>query len=113
MTICLFQEDAFIDLGAVRKGKGCQGVMNRHGFAGGKATHVSMSHRAPGAIGASAWPSRVFKGTRMSGRMGNRRVTAKNLQIVRIDRENGRIYVRGSVPGSRSGYVFVKSARKG
>jgi large subunit ribosomal protein L3 len=95
------------------KGKGYQGVVKRHGFAGGRATHGSMFHRAPGSIGASAFPSRVFPGMKAGGRMGGGRVTAKNLQIVKIDAERNLIYVRGAVPGPMSGYLAIRRAKRG
>jgi large subunit ribosomal protein L3 len=87
--------------------------MKRHNFAGGRGSHGSMFHRAPGSIGSSAYPSRVFKGMRMTGRMGGERVTTKNLQIVKVDAEQNLIYVRGAVPGPRSGYVAIRRAKRG
>ena len=83
------------------KGKGFQGVVKRHHFRGGAATHGSMFHRAPGGIGASAFPSRVIKGMRAAGHMGAERVTQKNLKVVRVDAENNILVVKGAVPGAR------------
>jgi large subunit ribosomal protein L3 len=87
--------------------------MKRHHFGGGKATHGSMFHRAPGSIGSSAYPSRVMKGMRAAGRMGGERVTTKNLLIVKVDAEQNLIYVRGAVPGPKSGYVAIRRAKRG
>ncbi len=89
------------------KGKGFQGVFRRYGFAGGKATHGSMFHRAPGSIGCSAWPSRVFKGKKLPGRMGNFLKTQKNLTVVDIRNDDNLLLVEGAVPGSRNGLVTI------
>ncbi|MBI4444357.1 MAG: 50S ribosomal protein L3 [Acidobacteria bacterium] len=91
-------------------GKGFQGVIKRHGFRGGAATHGSMFHRAPGSIGASAYPSRVLPGMRAAGRMGNNRVKIRKLLVVQVDEENNLLLVKGSVPGSRGSYVRVMRA---
>ena len=109
----MFNEKDYVDVVGTSKGKGFQGAMKRHNFAGGRGSHGSMFHRAPGSIGSSAYPSRVFKGMRMTGRMGGDRVTTKNLQIVKIDAEQNLIYVRGAVPGPRSGYVTIRRAKRG
>jgi large subunit ribosomal protein L3 len=109
----MFNEKDYVDVVGTSKGKGFQGVMKRHNFAGGRGSHGSMFHRAPGSIGSSAYPSRVFKGMRMTGRMGGDRVTTKNLQIVKVDAEQNLIYVRGAVPGPRSGYVAIRRAKRG
>ena len=85
------------------RGKGFQGVMKRHHFAGGAATHGSMFHRAPGSIGASSFPSRVVKGMRAAGRMGGKRVTTHNLRVVSVDIENHLLVLRGAVPGAPNG----------
>jgi len=90
------------------KGKGFQGVVKRHHFRGGAATHGSMFHRAPGSIGASAYPSRVLKGMRAGGHMGSERVTARNLTIVRVDAEKNILVVKGSVPGSGGSYLVIR-----
>jgi large subunit ribosomal protein L3 len=109
----IFEEKQYVDVVATSKGKGFQGVVKRHGFAGGRATHGSMFHRAPGSIGASAWPSRVFPGMRAGGRMGGERVTVKNLLVVKVDAEQNLIYLRGAVPGPRNAYVAIKRAKRG
>lgn len=108
-----FAEQQYVDVIGTSKGKGFQGVIKRHGFKGGRASHGSMFHRAPGSIGQSAYPSRVFPGVRLPGRMGGERITTKNLLIVKIDAQSNLVYVRGSVPGSNGSYVTVRGARKG
>jgi large subunit ribosomal protein L3 len=90
------------------KGKGFQGVVKRHHFRGGAATHGSMFHRAPGSIGASAFPSRVIPGMRAAGHMGSDRVTQKNLEVVRVDADNNILVVKGSVPGGGGGYLVIR-----
>ncbi|HAE53566.1 MAG TPA: 50S ribosomal protein L3 [Acidimicrobiaceae bacterium] len=103
-----------VDVTAVSKGKGFAGVMKRHNFSGQKASHgAHRVHRAPGAIGACATPSRVFKGTRMAGRMGAEKVTTLNLTVVEADAERELLLVRGSVPGPKGGVVVVRDAVKG
>jgi large subunit ribosomal protein L3 len=109
----IFEEQEWVDVVGTSKGKGFQGVMKRHGFAGGQGGHGSMFHRAPGSIGSSAYPSRVYPGMRGTGRMGGERVTVKNLQIVKVDAERNLIYVRGAVPGPRSGYLAIRRAKRG
>jgi large subunit ribosomal protein L3 len=109
----IFSEKEWVDVIGTSKGKGYQGVVKRHGFAGGRATHGSMFHRAPGSIGSSAYPSRVFAGMRAGGRMGGEQVTVKNLQIVKVDAEQNLIYVRGAVPGPKSGYLTIRRAKRG
>jgi large subunit ribosomal protein L3 len=99
-----------VDVIGISRGKGFQGVVRRHHFRGGAATHGSMFHRAPGSIGASSYPSRVVKGMRAAGRMGGDRVTTRNLKIVQVDAENNLLVVRGSVPGAPGGYVVVRKA---
>ena len=107
----IFNPAEHVDVVGVSKGKGFQGVVKRHGFAGGVATHGSMFHRLPGSIGASAFPSRVYPGTRSSGRMGGKQITTKNLEVVKIDAENHLIYLRGAVPGARNTVIkIVKKA---
>jgi len=102
-----FKEKDFVDVIGVSKGKGFAGVIKRHHFRGGAATHGSMFHRAPGSIGASAYPSRVVKGMRSSGRLGGRQATVKNLIVVRVDPEKNLIYLRGAVPGARRSLVKI------
>ena len=99
-----------VDVIGTNRGKGFQGVVRRHHFAGGAATHGSMFHRAPGSIGASSFPSRVVKGMRAAGRMGGARVTTRNLKVVRIDADNHLLVVRGAVPGAPGGVVIVRQA---
>jgi len=100
-----------VDVTGISKGRGFQGVVRRHKFAGGPRTRgQSDRERAPGSIGSSAYPSRVFKGTRMAGRMGNNRVTVKNLQVVGVDRDRNLLLIRGAVPGHTNGYVMIKRA---
>ena len=103
----VFQVDEIVDVSGDVKGRGFQGVIKRHGFHGGKATHGSMFHRAPGSIGSSASPSRVFPGTKLPGRMGNNQVKVRKLRVVDIDEENNLLLVKGSVPGSKGGYVVI------
>lgn len=109
----MFQEKDFVDVVGTSKGKGFQGVMKRHGFKGGRATHGSMFHRAPGSIGGSSFPSRVYPGMKGTGRMGGKRITTKNLLVVKVDEEKNLIYLRGSVPGGENGYVALKRAKRG
>jgi len=102
-----FKEKDRVDVIGVSKGKGFAGVVRRHHFRGGAASHGSMFHRAPGSIGASAFPSRVMPGNRSSGRLGGRQATAKNLVVVRVDTEKNLIYLRGAVPGARRSLVKI------
>src|SRR5215213_443979 len=113
VQVDMFKPGDSIDVVGQSKGKGFQGVVKRHGFRGGRATHGSMFHRAPGSIGASAFPSRVMKGMRMGGRMGGDQVTVKNLRVAKVDAENNLLYVRGAVPGGRNGLVLVRFAKNG
>jgi len=99
-----------VDVIGVSRGHGFQGVVKRHNFRGGAATHGSMFHRAPGSIGASSFPSRVVKGMRAAGRMGGDRVTVRNLKVAKVDAENNLLIVRGAVPGAPSGYVLIRKA---
>jgi large subunit ribosomal protein L3 len=99
-----------VDVIGVSRGKGFQGVVKRHNFRGGAATHGSMFHRAPGSIGASSYPSRVIKGMRGAGRMGGDRVTVRNLKVVSVDAENNLLVIHGAVPGAPGGYVVVRKA---
>ena len=106
----IFTDVKFIDVIGTSKGKGFQGVVKRHGFAGvGGQTHGQHNRlRHPGSLGACAWPSRVFKGTRMAGHMGNARVTVFNLEVIKVMPENNLIVVKGSVPGAKGSYVIVE-----
>ena len=106
----VFNDGDRVDVLGISRGKGFQGVMKRHNFAGGAATHGSMVHRAPGSIGASSFPSRVVKGMRAAGRMGGDRVTTRNLKIVQVDTENNILLIRGAVPGAPGTYIMVRKA---
>lgn len=99
-----------VDVIGVSRGHGFQGVVKRHHFAGGAATHGSMFHRAPGSIGASSYPSRVIKGMRGPGRMGADRVTVRNLKVLQVDADNHLLVVNGAIPGARGGYVIIRKA---
>lgn len=114
IDVGLFSDIRLVDVTGISKGRGFAGVVKRHGFAGGPKTHgQSDRHRAPGSIGASASPSRVFKGMRMAGRMGGERVTVQNLSVVRVDPERNVLLVRGGLPGAKGGLVLVREAVKG
>jgi large subunit ribosomal protein L3 len=106
----VFNNGDRVDVIGISRGKGFQGVVRRHHFRGGAATHGSMFHRAPGSIGASSYPSRVVKGMRAAGRMGGDRVTTRNLKVVQIDAENNLLVLRGAVPGAPGGYVIIRKA---
>ncbi len=106
----IFANGERVDVIGTGRGKGFQGVVKRHHFGGGAATHGSMFHRAPGSIGASSFPSRVVKGMRAAGRMGGGRVTVHNLKVLRVDPENHLLVVEGGIPGAPSGYVVVRKA---
>lgn len=108
----VFSAGDVIDVTATSKGKGFQGVIKRWNFAGGRSTHGSMFHRAAGAIGCSAWPSRVFKGKKMAGQMGNERVTTQNLRVVEVRPEQNLILVKGAVPGPKNGLVMIRKGVK-
>ena len=108
ITAGMFQVDENVDVSGISKGKGFAGVMKRHHFRGGAASHGSMFHRAPGSVGASAFPSRTFAGMRAAGHLGAARITAKNLQVVRVDAENHLLLVRGAVPGADGGYLVIR-----
>ena len=100
-----------VDVVATSIGRGFQGTRKRHGFTGGRATHGCTTHDQPGSIGASAYPSRVIKGKRLPGRMGGKRVTIKNLQVVTVDAEQNLLVVRGAIPGPVRGFVLVTPAK--
>ncbi len=110
VLVSIFASGDRVDVIGTGRGKGFQGVVRRHHFAGGAATHGSMFHRAPGSIGASSFPSRVVKGMRAAGRMGGGRVTIRNLKVVRVDTDNHLLIVQGGIPGAPSGYVIVRKA---
>ncbi len=108
----IFAAGDIIDVIGTSKGKGFQGVIKRWNFAGGRATHGSMFHRAPGSIGCSAWPSRVFKGKKMAGQMGNARVTTQNLKVVEVRPEENLVLVKGAIPGPKNGLVMIRKGVK-
>ena len=109
----IFEEGDVVDVTGTSKGRGFQGGVKRHGFSGGPKTHGQSDRlRAPGSIGSSATPGRVFKGMRMAGRMGNDRVTVQNLRVLRVDPERNLLLVEGSVPGPNEGLVMVRRAVK-
>jgi large subunit ribosomal protein L3 len=108
ILVTQFEEKAKVHVTGISKGKGFAGVMKRHHFAGGRATHGSMFHRAPGSIGGSSYPSRVWPGMRMGGHMGSEQVTVRNLEIAKVDAENNLLLIKGAVPGPKGGYVVIK-----
>ena len=108
----IFTKGERIDVVGVSKGKGFQGVMKRHHFHGGPESHGSMFHRAPGSIGSSSYPSRVWKNMRMAGHMGSIRITARGLEVVEVRPEENLIFVRGSVPGARGSFVVLRKSKK-
>jgi len=114
LTAEVFEDGAYVDVTGTSKGKGFAGTMKRHGFAGQGASHGTQAvHRRPGSIGGCATPGRVFKGTRMSGRMGSDRITTQNLSVHKVDAENGLLLIKGAIPGRKGGLVIVKTAVKG
>jgi len=110
VMVDIFAANERVHIIGTSKGRGFAGFVKRHHFRGGRATHGSMFHRAPGSIGSSAYPSRVLKGMRMAGHMGNNRVTVQNLRVARVDQENNLLFVRGAVPGPAGGYVVVEKS---
>src|SRR6202171_970998 len=110
VLVSIFADGERVDIVGTGRGKGFQGVVKRHHFAGGAATHGSMFHRAPGSIGASSFPSRVVKGMRAAGRMCGDRVTVRNLRVAKVDAENNLLIVRGAIPGAPTGYVLIRKA---
>ncbi len=103
----IFEENQTVQVTGISKGKGFAGVMKRHGFAGGRATHGSSFHRAPGSIGANTYPAEVWKGKKMPGRMGSRRTTVKNLQIVKIIKDKNIVLISGAIPGRKDSLITV------
>jgi large subunit ribosomal protein L3 len=110
VLVSIFASGERVDVIGAGRGKGFQGVVKRHHFAGGAATHGSMFHRAPGSIGASSFPSRVIKGMRAAGRMGGGRVTIRNLKVLRVDPDNHLLVLEGGIPGAPTAYVIVRKA---
>ena len=112
ITVELFKVKQKVDVTGISKGRGFAGSVRRHHFRGGDASHGSMFHRAPGSIGASSFPSRVWKGTRMAGHLGNARCTVRNLEVVQVDPDDNLLLVEGAVPGPDGGLVIIRHARK-
>ena len=110
VMVNIFAQDELVHILGTSKGRGFAGFVKRHHFRGGRATHGSMFHRAPGSIGSSAYPSRVLKGMRMAGHLGNSQVTVQNLRVARVDQENNLLFVRGAVPGPTGGYLVVEKS---
>ncbi len=108
----IFSAGELVDVSGTSIGKGYQGVVKRWGFQGGRSTHGSRFHRAPGAIGCSATPSRVMKNKKMPGQMGNERVTVQRLQIVRVDQDDNLILIKGAIPGSKNSLVVIRDSVK-
>ncbi len=109
VTVSVFEAGQKVKVSGTSKGKGFQGTIKRHNFASGPKSHGSHNVRAPGSIGASAWPARVMKGIRGPGQMGNKRVTQKGLEVVQVDADNNLLLLRGAVPGPRNGLVEVRT----
>ena len=107
-----FKPRELVDVVGLSKGRGFAGLVKRHHFRGGPASHGSMFHRAAGSIGASSFPSRVFPGMKMAGRMGTAQVTVRNLEVVSVDTEDNVIAVKGAIPGPNGGYVMVRRAKR-
>jgi len=110
VNVSIFVDGDRVDVIGTSRGKGFQGVVKRHHFRGGRMSHGSMFHRAPGSIGASSYPSRVVKGMRMAGHMGADRVTVRNLKVLRVDAENNLLLLEGSVPGGPNSVVVIRKA---
>lgn len=108
VTAGVFSTGDVVKVTGISKGKGFQGGVKRHGWHGGDMSHGSMTHRRPGSIGASSWPSRVAKGHRLPGHMGAQRTTVRNLEVVKVDAENHVVYVRGAVPGASGGLLVIQ-----
>jgi len=109
----IFQSGDRVDVSGTSKGKGFAGVIKRHGFGGGPGGHGSHFHRTPGSIGQSADPAKVYKGKKMPGQMGNKRITVENLEVVTVDKDKNLLLLRGSVPGATGGLVTVRKSLKG
>ena len=112
LKVDIFEEGSFIDVCGTSKGKGFAGVIKRWGFKGGPKSHGSRFHRAPGSVGASSSPSRVFKGQKLPGQMGNKRVTTQSLKIMKLDKEKNLLAVKGAIPGASKQIVILKKAEK-
>ena len=112
VTVGMFKKGDWVDVIGVSKGKGFQGVVKRHHYAGGPESHGSMFHRAPGSIGASSFPSRVWKGKTLPGQMGSERVTVQRLKVIESRSKENLIFLRGAVPGAANGVVVVRKSKK-
>ena len=110
LTVDHFEEGEYVDVSGLSKGKGFQGVVKRHGFAGvGQATHGQHNRlRAPGSIGAASYPARVFKGMKMAGRMGNEKITIQNLKVLKVVSEKNLLVLKGSIPGHKNSIVVIR-----
>lgn len=112
LKVDMFEAGEIVDVVGTSKGKGTQGTIKRHNQSRGPETHGSKYHRGPGSLGASATPSRVFKGQTMAGRMGNERVTIQNLEVVKVDTERNLLLIKGAIPGPKGGLVTIKESVK-
>jgi large subunit ribosomal protein L3 len=112
LTLDIFEKVEYVDVTGITKGKGFQGVMKRWGFHGGRKTHGSMFHRRAGAVGQCQWPGRIIKGKKMPGRMGGKKKTVQNLQVIDVDTAKNVILVKGAVPGPNNGIIYLKEAVK-
>jgi large subunit ribosomal protein L3 len=110
VNVSIFADGERVDVIGTSRGRGFQGVVKRHHFKGGRMSHGSMFHRAPGSIGASSYPSRVVKGMRMGGHMGDAQVTVRNLKVIRVDADNNLLLVEGAVPGGPNSIVVIRKA---
>lgn len=110
IKVDIFEPGEIVDVTGISKGRGFQGVVKRHGFSVGRETHGNRNHRKPGSIGQSATPAKVWKGRKLPGRMGGRRVTLKHISVVEVDGDKNLLLVRGAVPGANNGYVLIRKA---
>ncbi|MBI3355553.1 MAG: 50S ribosomal protein L3 [Nitrospirae bacterium] len=113
VTVGMFKKGDWVDVIGISKGKGFQGVVKRHHYSGGPESHGSMFHRAPGSIGASSFPSRVWKGKTLPGHMGSERVTAQRLKVIESRSDENLLFVRGAIPGAANGIIVVRKSKKG
>ena len=113
VTVGMFKKGDWVDVIGISKGKGFQGVVKRHHYSGGPESHGSMFHRAPGSIGASSFPSRVWKGKTLPGHMGSERVTTQRLKVIESRSDENLLFVRGAIPGAANGIIVVRKSKKG
>ena len=113
LDVTMFNPGEKVDVIGLTKGKGFQGVVKRHGFSGGDATHGNKSHRVPGSIGQCATPGRVWKNKKMPGRDGGKRITVRNLEVVQVDSEKNLLVIKGAVPGAKNGYIMIRKQKSG